>query len=385
MISPGGLLAAHHADPRPADVRRIAVLRAGGLGDLLFIHPALDALGAAFPDAELTLIGPAWQRSLVVGRPGPVDRHVPLPLAAGVHVEPGREADPAALQAFIAAARAERYDLAVQLHGGGRHSNPFVRRLGARLTIGLRTADAEPLDRSIPYLFYQSEVMRALEVVALVGAAPVTVEPRLAVTDADRLAAARALRPDGRAIALLNPGATDPRRRWPTERFAAVGDALARDGARVVVSGGSHERGLASSVATVMREEATVVAGELTLPALVGLLARAAVVVSNDSGPLHAAAAVGTATVGIFWCGNVITAGSFSRRRHRPVISWQLACSRCGVDCTVGRCEHPDSFVARVPVEEVLAPTAELFATERTDRADVAGIAGSAQPAGERR
>ena len=82
----------------------------------------------------------------------------------------------------------------------------------------------------MPYTGHQHEIHRFLEVVSQVGAAPVTLEPRLAVTDADRAEAAAVLGGDDRPLVVLHPGANDPRRRWSVERLAAVGSELARKG-----------------------------------------------------------------------------------------------------------------------------------------------------------
>src|SRR3712207_2099901 len=79
----------------------------------------------------------------------------------------------------------EKFYLAIQMHGGGRYSNPFVQRLGARLTIGLKTPDAEPLDRWVPYVYFQREILRYLEIVSLVGATIRTLEPKVLVTEED--------------------------------------------------------------------------------------------------------------------------------------------------------------------------------------------------------
>jgi ADP-heptose:LPS heptosyltransferase len=83
---------------------------------------------------------------------------------------------------------------------------------------------------------FQHEVLRWLEVVGLVGADPVHLQPRLAVTGADRTEAAQALADagaggDGAPLVALHPGATDPRRRWPPQRLAAVGNAVAAQAA----------------------------------------------------------------------------------------------------------------------------------------------------------
>src|SRR5947207_4014402 len=202
--------------PEP-DVDKIAVLRANALGDYIFALPALDALRFAYPDAEIVLLGAAWHVSFLTGRPGPVDRVVELPPLPDVG------------EAFLAKMRAEDFDLAIQLHGGGRETNPVVAALGARLTAGLRAADAPPLDRWVRYVYYQPEVFRYLEVVRLVGARPVGYRPVLELTADDRKAAAAVVPDGGRPLVVLHPGATDPRRRWPADRFSAVGDALDAD------------------------------------------------------------------------------------------------------------------------------------------------------------
>ena len=217
-------------DPIP-DVAKIAVLRANALGDLIFAVPALDALRAAYPDAEIVLLGRPWHTNFAPGRVRAIDRVEVVPLAQGIWSPPGRPDEPFELDAFFDRMREEHFDLALQLHGGGRNSNPFVRRLGARVSVGLRTPDAEALDRNVPYVYYQSEVFRLLEVAAAAGAPTVHVEPHLTVLDGD-LAEAADVTGDVGTLVALHPGATAGRRRWPAEKFAAIGDAAASVGAR---------------------------------------------------------------------------------------------------------------------------------------------------------
>ena len=353
------------------DVRKIAVLRANVLGDYVFTLPALDALRAAYPAAEVVLLGKEWHQSFLRGRPGPVDRVVVVPRSHGVSDGPdlfleGRSApvaeDVDEQARFFEAMRLERFDLALQLHGGGRNSNPFLLRLGARFTAGLKTSDAPPLDRWVPYVYFQSEVMRFLEAVALVGARPVRLEPHLAVTEQD-LGESLAVEPDSdQPLVALHPGTRDTRKRWPPGKFASVGDALAEAGCRVVVTGTVSERPVVEAVLAGMQADAGNLCGNLSLGGLTGLLSRCAVVVSNDSGPLHVAEAVGAATVGIYWCLNVINAGPLTRFRHRPILAHRLHCPACGANCMYERCEHGDSFVADVTADEVLEAARELLA-----------------------
>ncbi|MEV4469900.1 glycosyltransferase family 9 protein [Nonomuraea sp. NPDC049504] len=345
-----------------ADVRRIAVLRANALGDYLMAVPALDALKRAYPEAQLTLLATPWHAAFLTGRPGPVDDVVALPPITGVSTyESGRSA-PDVLYDEL---RERRFDLAVQIHGGGRYSNPFVRRLGARVTAGLRAPGAESLDRWLPYTHYHHDTLRFLQVAALVGGVGSGVsgglEPRVEVTGGDRDELARVLGRTPQGLVAVHPGATDPRRRWPVERFAEAAD---RTGRPVVVTGTRAEEDLVTGVVAAMRRPAIPVVGTLGLGGLAALYERCDLLIANDTGPRHLAAAVGTPTVAVYWCGNLINAGPLSRAAHRPLISWTTACPACGadgVDPAAERCPHVESWVRDVTVDMVAEQADDLL------------------------
>ncbi len=113
------------------------------------------------------------------------------------------------------------FDIACQMHGGGRFSNPFVLRLGARHTVGTRTKDAEPLERNLDYVYYQNEPDRWLEVAGLAGAPTIISPPLLLPPKPEHQQNIVGLRDPQRAsLVVVHPGATDPRRRWPASNFA---------------------------------------------------------------------------------------------------------------------------------------------------------------------
>ena len=336
-------------------VRRIAVLRGGGLGDLLFALPAIAALRSAYPDATVTVLGTPIHQELAAGTAGPAYDVRVLPFAEGIRPGPEDRTD---LEAFFAQMNGESLDLAVQLHGGGRFSNPFLLRLGARHTVGARTPDAARLERNLPYAYYQHEPLRALEVAGLAGAPPAGLEARL--RPLDRYAAGlKPLLGGESAVVVIHPGATDPRRRWPARSFGEVAAACAADGARVLVVGTRDEEDLAAAVVEAAASaQVTSLAGELELGALASLLAAATVLVGNDSGPRHLAQALGTPTVGLYWAGNVINAGPLGRSQHRVHVSWLTHCPECGADITqIGwtapRCPHESPLVAGISVDAV--------------------------------
>lgn len=375
------------------DVASIAVLPASGVGDLMFALPALAALRRTYPDARLVLLGATWHGAFLRGR-RVVDEVVTLPPLPGItapaepqgaasetdprrrgseaersEAEPRRcvseaersEAERRRCVSGVERLRARRFDLAIQLHGGGRYANPLIQRLEARVSIGLRAPDAPALDRWLPYVPCHNERLRLLEVVALAGARPIDLEPPLPVLPRDRRELAERLALPRGPLAVLSPGASDPRRRWPPAHFAAVGDALAREGAAVFVQGSEEECGLSAAVVAAMREPAVDAGGRLSLGGLAALLARARVVVGCDSGPLHLAQAVGTATIGIYGYTALLVSGPLSCARHRHALSRRLACPVCGSENVAQRCPHDASFVADVAPEEVIAPALELW------------------------
>jgi ADP-heptose:LPS heptosyltransferase len=285
-----------------------------------------------------------------------------MPPIPGIGAEPDADVDTASVQAFMRAMREEEFDLAFQLYGGGRYSNPFIKRLGARLTIGLKAADAEPLDRWLPYGQPQNKRLQFLEVAALAGADTLRLGRELQVTDCDRREAAGVLRLiQPKPLIVLQPGASDARRRWSAQRYAAVADALAQEGALIAVNGTGDEAALVREVIGRMDHAALDLAGKLSLPGLCGLLERASLLLSNDTGPLHLALAIGTPCVGIYWLMNLYESAPLRQERHRAALSVRVHCPVCGAENLATRCPHDVSFVGEVTVEEVTALALELL------------------------
>lgn len=160
---------------------------------------------------------------------------------------------------------------------------------------------------------------------------------------------------------LLQPGSTDPRRCWPAASFAAVGDALARRGAQVAVNGTAAEAPLVRSVIGAMQAPAIDLSGKLGLGGLCGLIERVACVVSNDTGPLHLALAIGTPAVGIFWLTNLIDGTPLRQGLLRAALSLRQDCPICGASNLGSRCPHEASFVAEVPVEQVISMAVDIL------------------------
>lgn len=326
---------------------KIAVLKPGGLGDFLATTPALRSLKAARPDARITLIA---RHDLVAfcRRYAYLERVVACPPFPGVADGP---AESPAARAALAALRAERFALAFQWAGDGRHSNRFIQALAPALSVGSRTPDAPPLDLWVPFTPYRHEIQRFLDQVALVGAPPVATVPdvplqprdlrELQALDGGRLLAAL----DRGGTLGLNPCAADPLRRWPPERFAAVARALWATGRfqHLILVGGPGQAPQTAAVRALLGPLPVIdLTGCLSLGGLAALLARLDLFITNDGGPAHLATALAVPTVIVFGAGPPVRWCPPSWLWQRPVADWHAPCRRfppgCCADRSVARC-----------------------------------------------
>jgi heptosyltransferase-2 len=149
-------------------------------------------------------------------------------------------------------------------------------------------------------------------------------------------------------------------KRWIPERYAAVGDRLSRrTGARVVILGGSAERSLAESIASIMQTPARVLCGETTLGDLVGVLSRLQLLITNDSGPMHIAAALGVPVLALFGPTDWRETAPLGPR-HRIV--------REGVECApclLRECPIDHRCMKRISVDRVAREAEEILLGDR--------------------
>ena len=123
---------------------------------------------------------------------------------------------------------------------------------------------------------------------------------------------------DGRPALLISPCSSHVRRNWYPDRYAAVADHAAAQGWRVVLCGGRSqlERDTADAIVAAMQAPALDLVGKDTLKQLPALLARAALVMTPDSGPMHIANAMGTKVLGLHAASNPARSGPYSDRRY---------------------------------------------------------------------
>lgn len=300
----------------------IVVLRALQLGDLLCAVPAFRSLRAAFPKAHIALISLPWSKSFVDRFARYLDEFIEFPGYPGLPEQPVRVR---AIPKFLMAMQRRRFDLALQMQGSGQYANQLVTLLGAGMTAGFVQAGDHCPDESrfLPYPDHVPEPDRHLALLRHLGIAATDNRLEFPLNREDArafhvLQASHGLRP--RSYVCLHPGGRGPARRWPPHLFSLVADRLARTGYRIVVTGTEEERPIARLVMGHMRENATDLVGQTDLGTAGVLLSQAALLVANDTGVSHLAAALQVPSVIVCVGSDPLRWSPRDNRLHRVLV-----------------------------------------------------------------
>lgn len=159
------------------------------------------------------------------------------------------------------------------------------------------------------------------------------------------------------SLVLIHPGAAyGSAKRWFPERYAEVADRLIESlGCRIALIGSASEIALAERVRQGMRHRPAVLTGKTDLPTLMGLIATCSLFISNDSGPMHLAAALGVRQVSLFGSTDEIATGPFNPRA--VVIHKHVECS----PCLLRECPLDLRCFDRIRAEEVASAAEDLL------------------------
>lgn len=318
--------------------QRVAVFRALALGDMLCAVPSLRALRTALPKAHIVLVGLPWARDFVRRYGQYLDGFLEFPGYPGLEE---RIANIGQIPGFLHAAQQARFDLAIQMHGSGLLTNSLTALFGARHTAGFYLPGhwcPDP-ERFLAYPEQEPEVRRPIRLMEFLGIPACGDDLEFSVRDEDyetlqAIPQARRLQPG--TYVCIHPGASRAIRRWKTERFAAVADALAQNGLKVVITGSLAEAELAEAVRRQMKMPAVSLAGRTSLGALAALLSAARLVVCNDTGVSHLAAALRVPSVITLLSSDPLRWAPLDAHRHR-VVAHPVDCRPCRHEvCPIG-------------------------------------------------
>lgn len=309
-----------------ASPRKVLLIRPRRIGDIVMTTPAVAALKRARPDTSLTYVVEESFRRLIEGNPD-IDEVIPIPPHQSL----------ISFARLIRRLRREKYDLAIDFHGGPRASR-LAWLSGAKLKVGYELKHKEfCYDIRIPRSREGAPIHSVENHLNLIRAAGIDVQepwPRLTLPPAekeegeriDRLWAEQKL--DSSKVVVLHIGAGNEFRDWGRQNLVALAARLAgMPGIRVLLVGSRQDAPRAEEIRTESRESVLSLAGRLNLIELREVIERSALFIGPDSGPMHIAAATSTPIVALF--GPNLSAYNSPWKAKATIIEKTLGCRPC--------------------------------------------------------
>ncbi len=338
-------------------INRVLIRGTNWIGDVVMTFPAIAAVRETLPNAHVTVLVKPWVADLVRMHPAVDD--------VMIFERPGRHEGIGGLRVLARELRLMRFDAAILLQNA-IEAAIIARLAGIPVRAGYST-DARgfllthPVKRSekiktVHQSLYYLEMLKAL------GFRSPEHAVRIVPTERDREAAESRLRSYGiasrRPLVGIAPGAAyGPAKRWFAERFAAVADRLVgRFSCPVLLFGGAGDRASTEAVQLAAQSTLIDIAGRTGLGEAIALISRCDLFVTNDSGLMHVAAALGVPTVAVFGSTNPQTTSPMGERT--VIVRRTVDCSPCL------KPECPTNFKCMdlVSVDEVFDPSIRLLA-----------------------
>ncbi|MBA4142506.1 MAG: glycosyltransferase family 9 protein [Nitrosospira sp.] len=306
------------------NLKNILCIRLDNMGDVLMSQPAMRALKQSVPGRKITLLTSSAGSGIAPFIPE-VDDTISFDVPWVKTEEVSGERRLAALANEL---KRRRFDAAVIFNVYSQNPLPAAMmcyQAGIRTVLGYCrenpyqlithwVPDKEPLN------YIAHEVERQLRLVQSTGAATFDTELSLEIPEesrqkisekiTERLAALRIRANEPWLV--LHAGVSEEKRRYPPNDYITACRSLIKQGYRIVLTGSGSERGYVDEIARQLSDAATNVAGELSVAELITLIAAVPVLVSNNTGPVHIAAAVGTPVVVLY---------AMTNPQHTP---WQI-------------------------------------------------------------
>ncbi len=304
-------------------VRRIAVIKPSALGDVVQSLPVLPALRARFPEALITWVINHELSQLVEGHPCVND-------VLTFH----RRGTAKQFLRLLRGLREREFDLVFDLQGLMR-SGVMAAATRAPLRVGLETSregsgwtchlTLPGTDRTVPAF---RRYWRIAEELGHGDSSPLTI---VTTSDTDDRWATEQLATCPGPVIAIHPGARWITKRWPVEKFAVVtGKVLRQFGGSAIILGSSSEAPVARELEELLKAFAprnTIrnLTGQTSIKQLAALLSRVDTVLTNDSGPMHLAAGLGTPVVGLFTCTSPLISGPLGDQHE--LVATQVSCA----------------------------------------------------------
>jgi heptosyltransferase II len=342
------------------EIKRVLVRAANWIGDAVMTLPALQSIRQAFPKKHIAILTKPWVADLFFQSPL-VDQVI-------LYESPGRHEGIRGKWQLARELKKEGFDIAIlfqnafeaalisYLAGIPRRGGYNTDARGVLLTHAVRVDGEVRKGHQVDY--YREMVkglgLESLPAIPFLEASPGHKEEAGRILDSFGLA-------EEERIMGLGPGATfGPAKQWFPERFAALADRFSRDGdVRILVFGSRADMPTASLLVRKAQSPMIDLTGQTSLRQVIGLIARCRLFVSNDSGLMHVAAALGVPVLAIFGSTDAVRTGPLGKKCR--VVKSPLPCS----PCLKPRCPQNRECMEGISVDEVYEEAKILWNQER--------------------
>ena len=349
--------------PKDFAPKRILVVKLDHLGDVLLATPVFSNLSRAYPDAELHALAGAWSRVVLEKHP---NVHKVLEYNSPAFCRTGPPTSLKQTFQLYRALRRQKYDLMVALRSDWRTVCFALLRVAPKR---LDRATLQVTNKlGVARFTGVHETTRNLDVLDKAGVPTPIKTTTFSITAENKKWTSNFLTAhqidQERPLIAIHPGSPVPLKRWMPERYAELADWLiARKHAKILFVGVADEMPIITEIQWLMQAEAINVAGKTTLTQLASILHTCNLFIGNDSGPMHLAAAVGTATIGLYGPGDPTRFGPVGTKCQ--IIQRKQDCPPCtGTTCRFGK----DGCMSKIQVDDVIQTLedAEYLASENS-------------------
>lgn len=352
------ILAARQAAGNKNDFKRILIVRTDRIGDVLLSTPVIKALRDSYPQAYIAMMVSPYAKEIVEGNPY-LDEII-------IYDKDYKHKSWMRSIKFSQNLKKRKFDLALILHPTNRaHLVTFLsgikRRIGYERKLGFLLTDRI---KHTKQLGEKQESEYAFDLVRYLGIEPEAKMPFMPIKQesenwVEELFAAQGIIPTDKLLG-IHPAASCPSKIWPNERFVQVADRLTEKyGFKVIYLSGAKDSALVQKTVQQMRYPAINLAGKTSLSQLASILKRCALFISNDSGPVHIASAVGVPVISIFGRNQA----GLSPKRWGPlglrdkILHKEVGC----IECLAHNCTKQFACLRAISVDDVLNAADEIL------------------------
>lgn len=337
------------------EIKSILIIRTAYIGDVVMTLPILKPLKERFPGTKISFLTSKSAKEILINNPyiDEIITYNPFWFYPEKIIEYFK---------FIRRFKKTKFDLIIEARGDIREFLFLVQPLSARFKVSYDIGGGGYfLSHVVPYAGVCHRVDYHLDIVKYIGGKANDICWDIYLTENEKKRVEEILWENGihKPFISIHPGSRQPLKRWSAKRYALLADMIIKhNGINVVLLGSMGEKQLVESIGNEMKTKPIMLVGKTNLREMAGIFSKSALLICNDSAPMHIAAAVNTLTIAIFGPSKSIETGPYGNKNI--VIEKNYPC-RITCDENVCKNDIQNGCMADICVDDVLDAVKKLF------------------------